>query len=316
MLEALDPIEAEHHIRLAGLGYCVKNTFVEEEAPPGSEPCNRRARSDPTSNSSSRCSSEESQKRYDNLKKLRPQPTLQQDQKQDQKEDRERGREQDPLMDDEQTLRKRAKELDLDFDEVMANLPLNVDGSLTSLGSMQHFAGNCKPCAFSTVHGQPLQPVECVSGIFCRFCHFQHFIKPKFRIRPCKTRRDRVKKLTSRLADEYGNQPMGAPGAPIVDEDALPDWIQRKPLLKDMVVNGVTHRVAEAQASAKQEMEQGMQVNEVARASMKDPWAGFASSSLASSSSATAPFSAVASESHIVPRTDGGSSARVFRMSL
>jgi len=308
MLEALDPIEAEHHIRLAGLGYCVKNTFVEEEAPPGSEPCNRRARSDPTSNSSSRSSSEESQKRYDDLKKLRPQLTLQQDQQQDQKED--------PLMDDEQTLRKRAKELDLDFDEVMANLPLNVDGSLTSLGSMQHFAGNCKPCAFSTVHGQPLQPVECVSGIFCRFCHFQHFIKPKFRIRPCKTRRDRVKKLTSRLADEYGNQPMGAPGAPIVDEDALPDWIQRKPLLKDMVVNGVTHRVAEAQASAKQEMEQGMQVNEVARASMKDPWAGFASSSLASSSSATAPFSAVASESHIVPRTDGGSSARVFRMSL
>jgi len=45
---------------------------------------------------------------------------------------------------------------------------LDEQGNPTSVGSVSHYEGTCKPCLFVTTHR------ECRNGLSCTFCHFPH----------------------------------------------------------------------------------------------------------------------------------------------
>lgn len=70
-------------------------------------------------------------------------------------------------------------------------VPVDEDGKATSIGSVDHHTGRCKPCLF--VHTN----IGCQKSHACQFCHFVH--KRKNKSRPCKGKRDRYKKLISRM---------------------------------------------------------------------------------------------------------------------
>ena len=55
-------------------------------------------------------------------------------------------------------------------------------GILTSVGSIAHADGNCKPCVFTFNAQRP-----CTKGAHCQFCHLAH--PPKRRFRLCKQKR-------------------------------------------------------------------------------------------------------------------------------
>eukprot|EP00429_Kryptoperidinium_foliaceum_P060485 CAMPEP_0176098596 /NCGR_PEP_ID=MMETSP0120_2-20121206/49438_1 /TAXON_ID=160619 /ORGANISM="Kryptoperidinium foliaceum, Strain CCMP 1326" /LENGTH=182 /DNA_ID=CAMNT_0017432609 /DNA_START=59 /DNA_END=607 /DNA_ORIENTATION=- len=71
-----------------------------------------------------------------------------------------------------------------------------------SLGSMEHGRGKCKPCLFFST------PDGCAAGEHCRFCHKPHEVGDTRR--PCKSRRDLIRKLQQRnqesLAQQQGQQ--------------------------------------------------------------------------------------------------------------
>lgn len=78
-----------------------------------------------------------------------------------------------------------------DLAAMYSKIPVDEFGRLTSIGSMTHISGECKPCLFvHTVGG-------CQGGLLCEFCHFSH--KRKAKPRPCKGKRDRYRKLLAKL---------------------------------------------------------------------------------------------------------------------
>lgn len=68
------------------------------------------------------------------------------------------------------------------------------NGKLPSLGSSRHFDETCKPCLF--VHTR----IGCKKGEVCLWCHFSHF--GQRRPRPCKSKRDRYRKLIEQTEEE------------------------------------------------------------------------------------------------------------------
>lgn len=84
---------------------------------------------------------------------------------------------------------------------VLQRVPVGPDGQLTSVGSALHAQKKCSPCAF--FHAS----VRCREGVMCAFCHFNHSIK--VRIRPCKGKRERYKKLKDHLFSRIENDPTG-----------------------------------------------------------------------------------------------------------
>lgn len=73
----------------------------------------------------------------------------------------------------------------------LASVPLDEDGNLTSVGSILHHTGGCKPC-LSVFTNE-----ACEFNIDCEFCHFPH--KKKGKTRPCKKKRDRYRKLCDHM---------------------------------------------------------------------------------------------------------------------
>lgn len=78
-------------------------------------------------------------------------------------------------------------------------IPLDPDGLLTSVGSLNH-PSSCKPCTF-------FQRGECNRGTACVFCHFHHAGGKK--AQPCKARRDKYRNLVARLFAEIDANPEG-----------------------------------------------------------------------------------------------------------
>lgn len=72
-------------------------------------------------------------------------------------------------------------------------------GMLPSRGSDKHASGKCKPCMFARLE-------DCAEGANCRFCHLPH-VNPKIKIRQCKGKRERFKKLASRLSQRIDEDP-------------------------------------------------------------------------------------------------------------
>lgn len=92
------------------------------------------------------------------------------------------------------------------------DIPLDRHGNPTSIGSIVHASGTCKPCAF--VH-----TCMCTSGIQCEFCHFPH--KRGKHPRPSKKKRERYQNIIKRCNTEIG----GSDGEADADADAGPNGL-------------------------------------------------------------------------------------------
>jgi len=83
---------------------------------------------------------------------------------------------------------------------VKASVPKTPDGRSSSVGSAAHAAGSCTACiAIYTKAG-------CLNGVMCHFCHMPHK-RPRRKLRPCKGKRERYRKLVERLRDEVARDP-------------------------------------------------------------------------------------------------------------
>mmetsp|Transcript_41547 Transcript_41547/g.131501 ORF Transcript_41547/g.131501 Transcript_41547/m.131501 type:complete len:237 (+) Transcript_41547:138-848(+) len=72
------------------------------------------------------------------------------------------------------------------LEELRSMVPLDAEGKPTSIGTMKHEAGLCKPCVFFP------SVIGCSNGITCLFCHITH---ARAQRRQCKNKRERYKKL-------------------------------------------------------------------------------------------------------------------------
>mmetsp|Transcript_16203 Transcript_16203/g.45008 ORF Transcript_16203/g.45008 Transcript_16203/m.45008 type:complete len:290 (-) Transcript_16203:101-970(-) len=72
------------------------------------------------------------------------------------------------------------------LEKLRSMVPLDAEGKPTSIGSMKHEAGLCKPCVFFP------SVIGCSNGITCLFCHITH---ARAQRRQCKNKRERYKKL-------------------------------------------------------------------------------------------------------------------------
>lgn len=64
--------------------------------------------------------------------------------------------------------RARSEETEADID--LSQVPLDADGRLTSIGSICHAEGGCRPCIFANSEKGKV----CANGVACAFCHFSH----------------------------------------------------------------------------------------------------------------------------------------------
>lgn len=77
--------------------------------------------------------------------------------------------------------------------ELLPQVPLDEQGQQSSIGSIGHGAGSCRPCVFTSCK------IGCQTGLLCEFCHLPH--RRKGKSRPCKGKRDRHKKLIERMSE-------------------------------------------------------------------------------------------------------------------
>lgn len=90
----------------------------------------------------------------------------------------------------------------VDLEALRAKVPRDSNGQPTSMGSLGHDVGECKLCIFN--HSK----LGCFNGIACNFCHFSHRRgRHGNKQKPCKGKRDRYRKLITRLASEIECDP-------------------------------------------------------------------------------------------------------------
>jgi len=70
-----------------------------------------------------------------------------------------------------------------------------------SLGSALHDEGGCKPCVYFQ------KEKGCSAGSDCRFCHAAHEPVGRIRIRPCKSKRERYKKIFMKISGQLTEDP-------------------------------------------------------------------------------------------------------------
>jgi len=90
------------------------------------------------------------------------------------------------------------------LEEVLLEVPRDEDGLPTSLGSLRHGLGDCRPCAY---FGSAQRP--CLNGVRCLFCHLPH--SPKRRIRLCRRKRLEMRAAVEAVVAGAGEEGVAAP---------------------------------------------------------------------------------------------------------
>jgi hypothetical protein len=80
---------------------------------------------------------------------------------------------------------------DDELSALLPRIPLGEGGHLTSVGSIRHADGSCKPCTFLYTR------LGCEKSIRCEFCHMFHPSKDRRRLG--KNKRGRYRQLISRV---------------------------------------------------------------------------------------------------------------------
>lgn len=96
---------------------------------------------------------------------------------------------------------------------VLQAIPTDENGALSSVGSAQHFSGECSPCAywFKGI---------CKYGILCRYCHFVHQGQKNKRLRPSKKTRMRLRRFEMQRTETESDGPDGP------DDESIPAALQ------------------------------------------------------------------------------------------
>jgi len=76
------------------------------------------------------------------------------------------------------------------LDALKKRVPHDEHGNLSSVGSIPHATGACRPCVFANSERK-----ACQNGLECLFCHLPH--TPKKRMRFCKKKRMEIKRTGS-----------------------------------------------------------------------------------------------------------------------
>jgi len=85
-------------------------------------------------------------------------------------------------------------------EEQNAEVPIDEEGKETSIGSVGHSTGLCKPCLFVR------SKQGCVNMTSCMFCHFPH--RRKGKPRTCKGKRDRFRKRIEYIEQRIEADPL------------------------------------------------------------------------------------------------------------
>jgi len=85
------------------------------------------------------------------------------------------------------------------IESVLARVPYDELGRPTSLGSLGHALGECRPCAFLGSEQRP-----CQNGARCPFCHLPH--PAKRRIRLCRRKRLEMRASVAAAVAEAGSE--------------------------------------------------------------------------------------------------------------
>jgi len=122
-----------------------------------------------------------------------------------------------------------------------AQLPLDEEGLSLSLGSLRHVTGNCKACIF---HAKG----SCSNGIACTFCHCKHSEEDKeencSKLRPCKGKRRRYKKLIARLQERIETDPFNFE----LESEKLPSFVATNSTVKAKVLSNINQTVRRVKA--------------------------------------------------------------------
>lgn len=114
-----------------------------------------------------------------------------------------------------QQLIRRLKEhfIDTDDEELRKQLPRDEDNAATSIGSLLHESGRCRPCR------DLLVGTICFRGMRCGFCHFPHDPFPasvvdtnsgdrrRTHTRPCKGQQNKYRKHVERVEEQIRVDP-------------------------------------------------------------------------------------------------------------
>jgi len=90
------------------------------------------------------------------------------------------------------------------IESVLARVPYDEAGRPTSLGSLGHALGECRPCAFLGSEQRP-----CQNGARCPFCHLPH--PTKRRIRLCRRKRLEMRAAVAAAVAEAGSEGIHPP---------------------------------------------------------------------------------------------------------
>eukprot|EP00931_Biecheleriopsis_adriatica_P034394 TRINITY_DN19871_c0_g1_i1.p1 TRINITY_DN19871_c0_g1~~TRINITY_DN19871_c0_g1_i1.p1 ORF type:complete len:223 (+),score=32.98 TRINITY_DN19871_c0_g1_i1:166-834(+) len=114
--------------------------------------------------------------------------------------------------------------------EALAQIPVDEDGQVTSLGSALHHLGECRPCAFL---GNARRP--CTNGVACMFCHFSHDTRRRSRL--CRKRRQEMRASVMAALEAAGEEGLADPPRylPIAwPVDSAVRAVPNSPLLEDI----------------------------------------------------------------------------------
>mmetsp|Transcript_3648 Transcript_3648/g.13405 ORF Transcript_3648/g.13405 Transcript_3648/m.13405 type:complete len:611 (+) Transcript_3648:57-1889(+) len=105
----------------------------------------------------------------------------------------------------------------------------------------------------STLGGEDgREKVGCLEGVLCRFCHFMHPAVSKIRLRPCKGKRERYRKLVNKLASRIDEDPEGFNAA----ELPIPASISDNPMLQARLLARLADHAEQAK-TARQDRDSG-----------------------------------------------------------
>lgn len=94
--------------------------------------------------------------------------------------------------------------VDEPIESVLARIPYDEEGRPTSLGTLGHAVGHCRPCAFLGSEQRP-----CQNGARCPFCHLPH--PTKRRIRVGRRKRLEMRAAVAAAVAEAGNDGIDPP---------------------------------------------------------------------------------------------------------
>jgi hypothetical protein len=134
----------------------------------------------------------------------------------------------------------------LSMAQLQAIVPKDYDGNLTSLGSVLHLTGKCKPCVEFSLKSDGQSSLGCRHGYRCRYCHFPHKLnRTQKRGRPSKGQRGVYREFRLIVKGKIAEDPLGFD----LEQLEMPDWLARNHTLLSKFMKGMQAECESARAA-------------------------------------------------------------------